>query len=260
MIGSKKVVVVMPAYNAGQTLERVYRGISKEVVDEILLVDDGSQDETIQIAKRLGIPYYRHTVNLGYGANQKTCYQAALDRGADIVVMLHPDYQYPPELVPTLAGVVASGVFHVVLGSRILGGGAIARGMPIYKYFSNRVWTWGQNVVLGKRLSEYHTGFRAFSREFLLTIPLLVNSDDFLFDNQILVQAVYFGFPIDEISTPARFLPEASSITPWRGIVYGMGVVWTVIQYLLQRGKLVRFPLFDASQGRLKETHERTGG
>lgn len=255
MIARRKVVVVLPAYNAERTLERTYRGIARDVVDEVLLVDDGSQDHTVEVARRLGIPFYRHTVNLGYGANQKTCYQAALDRGADIVVMLHPDYQYPPELVPALAGMVASGLFHVVLGSRILGGQALRGGMPLYKYLFNRIWSWGQNLALGQRLSEYHTGFRAFSREFLLRIPLLENSDDFLFDNQVLVQAAYFGYAVGEVSAPARYLPESSSITPWRGTLYGLGVVKVTAQYLLQRAGICRFRFLDPNGRRLRDSH-----
>ncbi len=256
MIGHRKVVVVLPAYNAERTLERTVQGIARDIVDEVILVDDGSQDRTIELAEQLGVPYHRHTTNLGYGANQKTCYQAALDRGADIVVMLHPDYQYPPELVPALAGVVASGVFHVVLGSRILGGGAIRRQMPIYKYCFNRLWTWGQNRALGQRLSEYHTGFRAFSREVLLKLPILENSDDFLFDNQLLVQARHFGYAVGEVSAPSRFLPESSSITPWRGTVYGLGVARVSLQYLLERWGVRRFAIFNPQGRCLRDDRE----
>lgn len=251
MIARQRVVVVLPAYNAERTLERTYRGIARDVVDEVLLVDDCSRDRTVELAQSLGIPVYRHATTLGYGGNQKTCYQAALDRGAEIIVMVHPDYQYPPELIPALAGLVASGLFHVALGSRILGGGAVRRGMPWYKYVSNRVWTWGQNVALGQRLSEYHTGFRAFSRHFLLTVPLLENSDDFLFDNQLLVQAVGFGYALGELSTPARFARDSSCITPWRGTWYGLGVVATTIEYRLHRLGLVRSPRFSADGRRL---------
>lgn len=256
MIGRKKVVVVLPAYNAEKTLERTWTEIPRDVVDDVLLVDDSSRDETVEVAQRLGIPTYRHASNLGYGGNQKTCYQAALDRGADIVVMLHPDYQYPPQLIPALAGLIASGMFHVALGSRILGMGAIRRGMPWYKYVSNRVWTFGQNLLLRRKLSEYHTGFRAFSRQFLLGVPLLENSNDFLFDNQMLVQAIYFGYDIGEVSTPARFLPESSSISPWRGTVYGLGVVVVVMRYLLQKAGWVRFPLFDPAGRKLVDSRK----
>ncbi len=245
MINGKKVIVVLPAYNAERTLERTYRDIPRAVVDDVILVDDSSQDRTVEVAQRLGLACLRHPTNRGYGGNQKTCYQAALDRGADIVVMLHPDYQYPPQLIPALAGLVASGIFHVALGSRILGEGAIKRGMPVYKYLSNRLWTWGQNLLLGKKLSEYHTGYRAFSREFLLRAPLLENSDDFVFDNQLLVQAIYFGYEIGEASTPARFLQDSSSINPWRGTWYGLGVLAVTIQYWLQRAKLIHCRIFD---------------
>ncbi|MBI3318739.1 MAG: glycosyltransferase family 2 protein [Candidatus Omnitrophica bacterium] len=253
MIAGRKVIAVLPAYNAERTLERTVQGIARDVVDEILLADDGSRDQTVEVAKKLGIPFYRHTANRGYGANQKTCYQAALDRGGQIIVMLHPDYQYPPELIPALAGMVASGLFQVALGSRILGGRALQHGMPFYKYFFNRLWTWGQNLWLGERFSEYHTGFRAFSREFLLKIPLLENSDDFLFDNQVLVQAVFFRFPIGEISTPCRFSADSSTISPWRGAWYGMGVVWTTLQHFLQRAGVFHFRIFDPSGRRLQE-------
>lgn len=254
MINGKRVVVVLPAYNAERTLERTYQGIARGVVDEVLLVDDGSQDETVEVAKRLGIPFYRHHTNRGYGANQKTCYQAALDRGADIVVMLHPDYQYPPELIPALAGLIASGLFHVALGSRMLGQGALRGGMPFYKYVSNRLWTWGQNLFLSRKLTEYHTGYRAFSREFLLRIPLLGNSDDFLFDNQVLVQAVYFGYDIGEVSAPSRYAADSSSISPWRGSWYGLGVVVTTIQYLLQRLGWARFRFLDPKGQQLTDS------
>ncbi len=253
MIGRKKVVVVLPAYNAEKTLERTWAEIPRDVVDETLLVDDRSSDRTVEVASRLGIPAIRHAANLGYGGNQKTCYQHALDRGAEIVVMLHPDYQYPPQLIPALAGLVASGMFHVALGSRILGTGAIRRGMPWYKYLSNRVWTFGQNFLLRQKLSEYHTGFRAFSREFLLKVPLLENSNDFIFDNQVLVQAVHFGYAIGEVSTPARFLPESSSISPWRGTWYGLQVVAVTFQYWFQRFGLVRLKMFDPAGRRLRE-------
>ena len=252
MIGRKKVVVVLPAYNAEKTLERTWAEIPRDVVDETLLVDDGSRDRTVAEAVRLGIPVMRHQANLGPGRNQKTCYQAALNRGADIVVTLHPDYQYPPQLIPALAGLVASGMFHVALGSRILGTGAIRRGMPLYKYLSNRVWTFGQNLLLRQKLSEYHSGFRAFSREFLLKIPLLENSDDFVFDNQLLVQAIRFGYEIGEVSTPARYLPESSSISPWRGSWYGLQVAGVTFRYLLQRLGLARFRIFDPNGRRLQ--------
>lgn len=256
MIGRKKVLVVLPAYNAQRTLERTYRAIPRDVADEVILVDDASGDRTVEVARELGIPTVRHPANRGYGANQKTCYQEALNRGADIVVMLHPDYQYPPELIPALAGLIASGLFHVALGSRILGGGTTRRGMPFYKYFFNRLWTFGQNLFLRQKLSEYHTGFRAFSREFLLAVPLIENSDDFLFDNQVLVQAAFFRWPVGEVSTPARYLPESSSINPWRGTVYGLGVLATTVQFWIQRLGWERFRIFD-SKGRRFQGEKR---
>ncbi len=247
MIDGQKIIVVLPAYNAEHTLERTYRGIPRAIVDDVILVDDGSHDQTLEVARQLGIPSHQHATNRGYGANQKTCYQVALDRGADVVVMLHPDYQYPPELIPDLAQLITSGGCQVALGSRILGGGAVGRGMPRYKYLSNRLWSWGQNLCLGQHLSEYHTGFRAFSRAFLLRVPLLENSDDFLFDNQLLVQAVYFRERIGEIAVPARFADDSSSINPWRGTWYGLGVAWTTCQYILQRAGLVRLRIFDSA-------------
>lgn len=247
MIGRKKVVVVMPGYNVERTLERTYRAIPPGVVDDVLLVDDGSHDRTAEKARELGISCYRHATNKGYGASQKTGYQAALDRGAEVVVMLHPDDQYPAELIPALACLVASGVFHVGLGSRLLGTGQVRRGMPRYKYLSNRLWTFGQNLCLRQRLAEYHTGFRAFSREFLLGVPMLENSDDFLFDNQVLLQAVYFGYPIGELAVPARFTHDCSSMSPWRGIDYGLGVMAATGQYLLQRAGFVHAAMFDSA-------------
>src|SRR3989338_2701223 len=188
MLNGKKIIVVLPAYNAEKTIERTYREIPKDIVDEVILVDDHSYDKTAEAARKLNIPVVVHAQNLGYGGNQKTCYREALKRGADIVVMLHPDYQYPPKLVTGMAALIASGVFDVVLGSRILGGYALKGGMPIYKYVSNRFLTLFENILTGQKLSEYHTGYRAFSRKVLLDIPLLENSDDFVFDNQILTQ------------------------------------------------------------------------
>lgn len=211
MIHNKKVVVVLPAYHAARTLEQTFAAIPHDVVDEVLLVDDGSSDGTVALAQRLGIRVFAHEKNLGYGANQKTCYREALRLGADIVVMVHPDYQYDPRLI-TMAAMVASGVYDVVLGSRILGGSALRGGMPLYKYASNRMLTLIQNVLLGSKLSEYHTGFRAFTRTVLKVLPLLANSDDFVFDNQMLTQAFAFGFSVGELSCPTRYFPEASSI------------------------------------------------
>ena len=251
MTDGHKVIVVLPAYNAERTLEDTYRRIPRQAVDEILLVDDGSHDQTVAVAKRLNLPYVQHASNCGYGANQKTCYQAALTRGADIVVMLHPDSQYPPEQVPALAALIASGRYDVALGSRFLNVSTLARGMPRYKFFCNRLWTWLQNRWLGQRLSEYHTGFRAFSRAFLLGVPLLENSNDFLFDNQVLLQALHFGFRIGELSTPACFTKESSSISPWRGAWYGLGVLWATLRFHLHRAGLLRCRLLEPDGRRL---------
>jgi len=245
MLEGKKIVVVMPAYNAEKTLEETYRDIPKGVVDEILVVDDYSHDRTVEIARRLGLEVLEHERNLGYGANQKTCYKEALKKGADIVVMLHPDYQYPPKLITAMAGLIVSGMFDVVLGSRILGGMALKGGMPFYKYVSNRLLTFIGNILLGEKLSEYHTGYRAFSREVLLKLPLLENSDDFVFDNQMLAQAVYFGFRIGEITAPSKYTLDSSSISFKRSVAYGLGVLATGIKFFLQKLKLTGFSIFD---------------
>ncbi len=249
MLVGKKVLVVMPAYNAAQTLERTYQDIPFDVVDEVLLVDDASHDETVQVARRLGIRCFLHDRNLGYGGNQKTCYTEAIKMGADIVVMLHPDYQYSPKIIPALAGLVASGEYEVAIGSRILGGKACQGGMPPYKYLFNRVLTLFQNLLLGAKLSEYHTGFRAFSRKVLETLPLGENSDDFVFDNQMLAQAIYFGFAIGEVSCPTRYFPEASSINFPRSVKYGLGVVATSVRYFLHKRGWSQCRIF-SSQGR----------
>ncbi len=227
MLHGKKVVVVLPAYRAVLTLERTYRDIPKDVVDDVILVDDASDDDTAALAESLGIKTFRHPKNRGYGGNQKTCYGQALRLGADIVVMLHPDYQYEPRLITPMAGMIASGVYDLVLGSRILGNTARAGGMPLYKYVSNRALTAYQNLMMGTKLSEFHTGYRAFSRHVLLSLPLLANSDDFVFDNQILAQVAGAGFSIGEISCPTKYFPEASSISFWRSVRYGLGVVRT---------------------------------
>ncbi len=253
MINGKRVIVVLPAYNAGRTLERTIADIPAEIVDDLLLVDDASGDDTVEVAKRLGIPYVVHSINRGYGGNQKTCYTEALKRGADIVVMLHPDYQYSPRLIGAMAWLAASGEFDIVLGSRILGKGALAGGMPFYKYASNRALTAVQNLFLGIKLSEYHTGYRTFTREVLETLPLLECSDDFVFDNQVLAQAAQFGFRIGEISCPTRYFAEASSINFGRSVVYGMGVLATSAKFRLHRMGLRRFPIFDKEGKRLEK-------
>jgi glycosyltransferase involved in cell wall biosynthesis len=253
MLHGKKIVVVLPAYRAEKTLALTYNDIPFDVVDEVILVDDRSDDRTIEEAKRLGIKnIVVHEENLGYGGNQKTCYREALRHGADIVVMLHPDYQYPPKLITAMASMIASGEFDVVLGSRILGPGALRGGMPVYKYISNRFLTFLENILINHKLSEYHTGYRAFSREVLERLPILENSDDFVFDNQILVQAIYFGFRVGEISCPTRYFPEASSINFLRSVVYGIGVLTAAFKFRLQKIGIKKYPIFDEGGERLK--------
>jgi len=250
LVGGQRLITVLPAYNAERTLEKTVHEVPPGLVDEFVLVDDGSIDGTVRVAERLGIPFVRHPENRGYGGNQKTCYQAALARGADIVVMLHPDYQYSPRLLGAMAWLVASDEFDVVLGSRILGRGALAGGMPLYKYIANRILTAFENIMLGVKLSEYHTGYRAFSRKVLETLPLDRNSDDFVFDNQVLAQAVAFGFRIGEISCPTRYFPEASSINFSRSVVYGLGVVRTSIAFRLHKWGVRTSRLFEGSGGK----------
>ena len=249
MLNGKKIIVVLPAYNAEKTIEKTYREIPKDVVDEIILVDDDSRDKTADVARRLHIPVIVHEKNLGYGGNQKTCYQEALKRGADIVVMVHPDYQYPPQLVTAMAASIASGMFDVVLGSRILGGYALKGGMPFYKYLANRFLTAVENLFTGQKLSEYHTGYRAFSREVLLHMPLLENSNDFVFDNQVLTQVFYFGYRIGEITAPCNYNKDCSSISFQRSITYGIGVLWSTLRYMLQKKGLRRYRIFNKETG-----------
>jgi glycosyltransferase involved in cell wall biosynthesis len=244
MINGKRVAVVMPAYNAERTLEMTVRELT-EVVDIKILVDDSSKDRTATISEQLGVQTFIHDNNYGYGRNQQTCYREALDAGADIVVMVHPDYQYTPLLVPAMAGMIASGIYDMVLASRILGGGALKGGMPRYKYISNRFLTGFQNLFLGVKLSEYHTGFRAFSRELLERLPLLENSDDFVFDNQMIAQAVMFGFRIGEISCPTKYFREASSINFRRSVEYGLGVLNTTAAFVFHKWGFHRVPRFD---------------
>lgn len=235
MIARQKICVVLPAYNAARTLEATYDEIPREVVDDIILVDDASADDTLAVAKRLGIFTVAHDRNKGYGGNQKTCYRLALERGADIVIMLHPDYQYSPKLVLPMASMLGSGFFDVVLGSRILGVGALAGGMPRYKYIANRVLTFVQNLLLGHKLSEYHTGYRGFTRAVIEALPLARNSDDFIFDNQMLSQVIYKGFRVGEISCPTKYFAEASSINFRRSVIYGLGVLRTSMSFRLAR-------------------------
>ena len=244
MINGKKVIVVMPAYRAEKTVKQTVTEVPPGVVDEFLLVDDASPDETVRAAQALGITVIRHERNLGYGGNQKTCYRNALERGADIVIMLHPDYQYDPRLVPALAGMVASGIYDVVLASRILGRGALRGGMPFYKYVANRFLTFAENVMLGLKLSEYHTGYRAFSRAALHAVPWQGNSDDFIFDNEILAQFHMRGLSFGEISCPTKYFPEASSIGFSRSVTYGLGVLKVALKYRLARWGLKKSPLF----------------
>jgi glycosyltransferase involved in cell wall biosynthesis len=244
MLANKKITVVLPAYNAAQTLKRTFDEIPHDVVDDIILTDDASKDATVELARSLGIPTIRHDRNRGYGGNQKTCYTAALARGADIVVMLHPDYQYTPKLVTAMASMIASEEFDVVLASRILGRGALIGGMPIYKYVSNRFLTLFENLMISQKLSEYHTGYRAWSRAVLEKLPLQNNSDDFIFDNQMLVQSIFFGFRIGEVSCPTNYFPDASSIKFRRSVVYGLGVLKTSLCFRLQRMGLIHSPLF----------------
>ena len=233
MLNGKKVVVVMPAYNAEKTLRKTYDEIPFEIVDEVVLVDDASRDRTSEIAREMGIHTIVHTENQGYGGNQKSCYRAALGLGADIVIMVHPDYQYTPRLIPAMASMIAYGEFDAVLGSRILGVGALQGGMPYYKYIANRFLTLFENLLLGHKLSEYHTGYRAFSREILERLPLEANSDDFVFDNQMLAQIIWFGYRIGEVTCPTKYFEDASSINFRRSVIYGLGVVKTALQFRL---------------------------
>lgn len=235
MLDGKRIVVVMPAYRAGRTLEATVRDLPRAVVDDIVLVDDASDDDTVAIARALGLAVILHPSNRGYGANQKTCYREALDRGADVVVMVHPDYQYDPRLVTAMAGMIASGVYDLVLGSRILGGGALAGGMPWWKYVANRVLTAFENLLLGTKLSEYHTGYRAYSKALLDALPWQGNSDDFVFDNELVAQAIVGGWRIGEVSVPTRYHAEASSIGFARAVRYGFGVLGVSIQGALAR-------------------------
>lgn len=249
MLNSKKIVVVLPAYNAAKTLEMTYREIPFEFVDEVVLVDDASRDETAEVARRLGIHTIVHERNKGYGGNQKTCYCKALELGADIVVMLHPDYQYTPRLITAITAMIAYGEFDAVLASRILGIGALKGGMPLYKYVANRFLTLVENILLGHKLSEYHTGYRAFSREILESLPLDANSDDFVFDNQMLAQIVWGGYRIGEVSCPTKYFPEASSINFRRSVKYGLGVLATATQYRLASLGIVSPAIFKFRRG-----------
>jgi glycosyltransferase involved in cell wall biosynthesis len=245
MVLGKKVVVVLPAYNAAKTLEQTYQEIPPDIVDEVILVDDASRDNTVEVARQLGIrKIISHDHNKGYGGNQKTCYANALESGADIVIMLHPDYQYNPKLIASMAYLIANGVFHVVLGSRILGDRAMINGMPFYKYLFNRILTWSQNFIIWEKLSEYHTGYRAFSREVLEKVNFEANSDDFIFDNQMLTQIFYYGYEIGEISCPAKYFKDASSINFSRSLKYGLGVLKNSVIYRMNKWKLMKSSIY----------------
>ena len=245
MINGKKIIAVLPAYNAEKTLSHTVQDIPFGAVDQILLVDDKSSDKTVVIAKRLGLEVFLHNENLGYGGNQKTCYREAISRDADVIVMLHPDYQYEPKLILAMVTPICYGVYDVMLGSRILGGGAIRGGMPRVKYWVNRMLTFFQNLFFRAKLSEYHTGYRAFHRRVLEQIPFEKNSNDFLFDNQVLAQILFLGFKIGEVSCPTKYFAEASSIGWGKGVRYALGCVGTTLQFLLQKAGLARFAIFN---------------
>ncbi len=250
MLDGKRVVVVMPAYNAERTLVETWREVvAHEIVDLVIVVDDASRDATLAVARGLDrVAAYAHPINRGYGANQKTCYARALEHGADIVVMIHPDYQYTPKLIPAMAGLVASGLYPCVLGSRILGGQALAGGMPIWRYVANRALTLAGNLLLGSKVSEFHTGYRAYARDLLERLPLDANSDDFVFDNEVLAETVWMGGQIGEVSCPTRYAPDASSITFWRSVRYGFGCLSTALTYRLAAWGVARSPRFPASR------------
>jgi len=245
MINGKKVTVVMPAYNAEKTLEKTYNEIPHDIVDNIILTDDASQDRTAEIAKKLNIKTFVHMKNKGYGGNQKTCYQEALRIGSDIIIMLHPDYQYTPKLIIAMASMIAYGVFDAIIASRILGNKAVDGGMPLYKYISNRFLTAVENFIIQQKLSEYHTGYRAFSAEVLKKIPLLENSDDFVFDNEMLLQTMYFGYTVGEVSCPAKYFDDASSISFRRSVTYGIGVIHTSIKYFMSKRGSKTYQIFN---------------
>jgi glycosyltransferase involved in cell wall biosynthesis len=262
MLNGKKIIVVMPAYNAAQTVEMTYREIPMDIIDHVVLVDDASRDDTYELSQALGIDTLIHPNNLGYGGNQKTCYRRALELGADVVVMLHPDYQYTPRLLVSLAAMVAFGEYDIALGSRMLCGGALKGGMPKYKYISNRFLTAAQNALMGTALSEFHTGYRAFTREVLLALPLGENDNGFVFDNQMIAQAVFFGFSIGEISCPTKYFEEASSISLGPSVVYGVGVLRTAWRFFLQKRQWRDYPMFSATGKRLLDwvVENRTNG
>ena len=254
MLNGRRVAVVLPAYNAAKTLKQTYEEIPHDLVDDLILTDDGSRDQTAILSRELGLLTIVHPKNRGYGGNQKTCYSVALARGADIVVMLHPDYQYTPKLVTAMAAMLAYDQFDFVLASRILGKGALVGGMPLYKYISNRALTFAENLLLSQKLSEYHTGYRAWTRQVLERLPLLACSEDFVFDNQMIAQAVHFGFRAGEISCPTKYFPEASSINFGRSVTYGLGVLKTGLQFRMKQAGLTDPEIFvDAPESRLRQ-------
>jgi glycosyltransferase involved in cell wall biosynthesis len=245
MLNNKKIIVVLPAYNAASTLSKTYKEIPMDIVDDVIIVDDASKDNTVEEAKKLGIKHIvKHDNNKGYGGNQKTCYNHAMKLGADIVIMLHPDYQYTPLLIPAIASIIANDLYPVVIASRILGKGALRGGMPYYKYFANRFLTFFQNLLMNQKLSEYHTGYRAFRKDVLETIPFMKNSDDFIFDNQMLAQVFYFGFDVCEVTCPTKYEKDSSSINFKRSVTYGLGVLRTSVLYLLVRLKIYKASIF----------------
>ncbi len=260
MIGKKKVVVVMPAYNAAETLCKTHDEVMEQgIVDLVIVVDDASQDETTAVAATLpNTVVHTHERNRGYGANQKTCYKLALEEGGEIVIMLHPDYQYTPKLIPAMAHLIGNELYHCVLGSRILGGYALKGGMPLWRYVANRFLTLVENLLIGAKLSEYHTGYRAYSRELLERLPMELNSDDFLFDNQILAQILWFGYTIAEVSCPTKYFMEASSINFARSVKYGFGCLWTALTFRLARMKLIRSRLFPQNKERSEHVSNRS--
>jgi len=246
MFKGRKIVAVLPAYNAEKTLETTYNEIPFDIVDDVVVVDDASVDNTVEVAKRIGIKHIiQHEANKGYGGNQKSCYDKALSIGADIIIMVHPDYQYTPKLIPAMSSIITSDLYQVVLASRILGNGALKGGMPLYKYIANRLLTLSQNFIIGQKLSEYHTGYRAFTKEVLQSINYHENSDNFVFDNQMIAQIFYAGYEIAEVTCPTKYFEEASSINIRRSIVYGLGVLRTSVRYFMQKRKMRKFRIFE---------------
>lgn len=245
MLNGKRITVVMPAYNAEKTLRKTHSEIPHDIVDNIILTDDASQDRTAEVARQLNIKTFVHMENKGYGGNQKTCYQEALRVGSDIIIMLHPDYQYTPKLITSMASMIAYDIFDAVIGSRILGNKALKGGMPLYKYIANRFLTAVENFIIQQKLSEYHTGYRAFSAKVLENLPLLENSNDFVFDNEMLLQTMYFGFSVGEVSCPAKYFEEASSISFGRSVTYGIGVLHTAMKYFISKSKYKHYPIFN---------------